>query len=260
VANGPHVGQDFATAPATPWATSTEPDTRATLPPSAAALAFGGIVAAIVASFLGTVVASLILPHNRLLHLVLSQTGLWSGLVGAVWLASRKYGSRNLWRDFGVRIRGVDIGWGLLVSFVARFAGLLLLIPIVLIDRRLIGSDVAPLRGARHDSGVLIAVVLMVVIGAPFIEELFFRGLLLRSLVPLAGNPGAIVVQGLVFGSLHMRPSYGFGNVSIFVVIAAMGMILGFVAERFHRLGPGIVAHGFFNLVALLLALSVHRL
>jgi membrane protease YdiL (CAAX protease family) len=119
---------------------------------------------------------------------------------------------------------------------------------------------VAPLRGARQDPSVLIAVVVMVVIGAPFIEELFFRGLLLRSLIPIAGTASAIVTQGLVFGALHLRPSYGLGNVSIFVVIAAMGIIQGVVAERFRRLGPGIVAHGFFNLFALLLALAVHSL
>jgi len=237
-----------------------EPDTRAELPPVAAAYAFGGIVAAIALSFLGALVATLVLPHSRFLILVLSQTGLWTGLVGAAAIVSRKFGTGNIWRDFGVRFRGMDVGWGLLVSFIARFAGFILLIPLVMIDRRLIGSDVAPLRGARHDSSVLIAVVLMVVIGAPFIEELFFRGLLLRSLMPVAGTAGAIVIQGLVFGALHMRPSYGLGNVSIFVVIAAMGIIQGVVAERFRRLGPGIVAHGFFNLFALLLALALHTL
>jgi membrane protease YdiL (CAAX protease family) len=260
VANGAYVGQDFSGLRPAPWLAAQEPDTRVELPPLAAAYAFGGIVAAIALSFLGALVAALVLPHSRFLILVLSQTGLWTGLVGAAWLVSRKFGTGNIWRDFGLRFRGVDVGWGLLVSFIARFAGFILLIPLVMINRHLIGSDVAPLRGARHDSSVLIAVVLMVVIGAPFIEELFFRGLLLRSLMPVAGTAGAIVIQGLVFGALHMRPSYGLGNVSIFVVIAAMGVIQGVVAERFRRLGPGIVAHGFFNLVALLLALALHTL
>jgi membrane protease YdiL (CAAX protease family) len=260
VANGPYVGQDLSALAPAPWVGAEEPDTRVELPPRAAAYAFGGIVAAVALSFLGALVAALVLPHSRFLTLVLSQTGLWTGLVGTVSIVSRKFGTGNIWRDFGVRFRGVDVGWGLLVSFIARFAGFILLIPLVMINRRLIGSDVAPLRGARHDTSVLIAVVLMVVIGAPFIEELFFRGLLLRSLMPVAGVPGAIVVQGLVFGALHMRPSYGLGNVSIFVVIAAMGVIQGVVAERFRRLGPGIVAHGFFNLVALLLALALHTL
>ena len=260
VADGPDVGQDFLASKPAPWLASQEADTRAQLAPRAAAIAFGGIAAAVVLSFLGALVAALVAPHSRFLSLVLGQSGLWTGLVGAVWLASKKFGTGNVWRDFGLRFRGEDIGWGLLISFVARFTGFLLLIPLVMVDRHLIGSDVAPLRGARQDPSVLIAVIVMVVIGAPFIEELFFRGLLLRSVIPIAGSAGAIVTQGLVFGALHLRPSYGLGNVSIFVVIAAMGVIQGVVAERFRRLGPGIAAHGFFNLFALLLALAVHSL
>ena len=260
VADGPDVSQDFLAPKPPPWLAGQEPDTRAQLAPRAAAIAFGGIVAAVVLSFLGALVAGLVLPHSRFLSLVLGQSGLWTGLVGAAWLASKRFGTGNIWRDFGLRFRGEDLGWGLLVSFVARFTGFILLIPLVMVNRHLIGSDVAPLRGARQDPSVLIAVVVMVVIGAPFIEELFFRGLLLRSLMPIAGTAGAIVTQGLVFGALHLRPSYGLGNVSIFVVIAAMGIIQGVVAERFRRLGPGIVAHGFFNLFALLLALAVHSL
>ena len=271
VADGPYASQDLSAPPlargsgssqplAAPWLAGQEADTRAQLPRRAAGIAFGGIAAAVVLSFLGALVAGLVLPHSRFLSLVLGQSGLWTGLVGAAWIASRKFGTGNVWRDLGLRFRGEDVGWGLLVSFIARFSGFILLIPLVMVNRRLIGSDVAPLRGARQDSSVLIAVVLMVVIGAPFIEELFFRGLLLRSLMPIAGAAGAIVTQGLVFGALHLRPSYGLGNVSIFVVISAMGIIQGVVAERFRRLGPGIVAHGFFNLFALLLALAVHSL
>jgi membrane protease YdiL (CAAX protease family) len=260
VADGPYVSQELLAPKPAPWPPSQDADTRAQLPPRAAAIAFGGIAAAVVLSFLGALVAALVLPHSRFLTLVLGQSGLWTGLVGAVWLASKKFGTGNIWRDFGLRFRGEDVGWGLLVSFIARFTGFILLIPLVMIDRHLIGSDVAPLRGARQDPAVLVAVIVMVVIGAPFIEELFFRGMLLRSLIPLAGTAGAIVTQGLVFGALHLRPSYGLGNVSIFVVIAAMGIIQGVVAERFRRLGPGIVAHGFFNLFALLLALAVHNL
>jgi len=259
VANGPYVRQDFSAPPVAPWVTG-GPDARATLPRSSAAYAFGGIMASVLLSFLGALVARLMLPHSRLLLLVLGQAGLWSGLVGAVWLASTRFGTGNIWRDFGVSVEAIDLARGAVISIGARFAGFILLIPLALIDRRLIGSDVAPLHGAQQDPAVLIAVVLMVIVGAPFIEELFFRGLLLRSLVPILRPGGAIVVQGLVFGAVHLRPSYGLGNVSIFVVIGAFGVIQGIVAERYRRLGPGIVAHGFFNLVALILALALRQL
>src|SRR5258708_9973473 len=115
-----------------PWPAGQEADTRAQLPPRAAAIAFGGIAAAVVLSFLGALVAALVLPHSRFLSLVLGQSGLWTGLVGAAWLVSKKFGTGNIWRDFGLRFRGEDIGWGLLVSFVARFTGFILLIPLVM--------------------------------------------------------------------------------------------------------------------------------
>jgi membrane protease YdiL (CAAX protease family) len=34
------------------------------------------------------------------------------------------------------------------------------------------------------------------------------------------------------------------------VTIAALGMVLGLVARRTGRLGPGIIGHGLFNLLA----------
>ena len=267
VANGPYVTEDWTARPPVPgawqpgaWQPAQQPDERAKLPPAAAAYAFGGIAAAVVLSLLGALIAGLAFPHNREALLLLSQGGLWSGLVGAVRLTSRRLGTGNVWRDFGVRIEPMDTVVGLVVSIAARFAGIILAVILALIDRRLIGSDLAPLRHARQDPVVLLTVVIFVVVGAPFIEELFFRGLLLRSLVPLLGSTGAIVVQGLVFGALHMRPSYALGNVSLFVVIGILGVCLGFVAEHYRRLGPGMVAHCLFNLVALLLAFAVRAL
>ncbi len=123
VADGPYVSQDFPAPLPAPRPASQEADTRAQLPPRAAGIAFGGIAAAVVLSFLGALVAALVLPHSRFLSLVLGQSGLWTGLVGAAWLASKKFGTGNIWRDFGLRFRGEDIGWGLVVSFVARFTG-----------------------------------------------------------------------------------------------------------------------------------------
>ena len=113
VADGPYGGQDLSAPPlswgsgspgppAAPWLAVQEADTRAQLPPRAAGIAFGGIAAAVVLSFLGALVAALVLPHSRFLSLVLGQSGLWTGLVGAAWLASRKFGTGNVSRDFGL--------------------------------------------------------------------------------------------------------------------------------------------------------------
>ncbi|GAC1365479.1 MAG: hypothetical protein NVSMB32_09050 [Actinomycetota bacterium] len=228
------------------------PDERTKLPREAGLVALGGIVGAVLLSLLGSVIASLVAPHRTLVSLVLSQTGLWTGLVGAVWLASRRYGTGNVWRDFGVRAKGADVGRGLIVSIVARLMGGALIVPLIRISTKFSGTDLRPLETARHNPTLLWVLVGMALVGAPFIEELFFRGLLLRSLIPALGTVGAIAMQAVVFASLHLRPSYGLGNASIFVAIGAMGAVQGWVAERYRRLGPGIVAHSFFNLVAVL--------
>ncbi|GAC1366533.1 MAG: hypothetical protein NVSMB32_10920 [Actinomycetota bacterium] len=230
-------------------------DQRVRLPRVVAFLALGGIVAGLLLSALGGTVAGLLAPHSRLLLVGLSQTGLWTGLVGAVIVSSRRYGSGNIWRDFAVHARSGDVGRGLLISIAARFAGFVLLVPLISINRKFSGSDLRSLQIARHDPALLLILIALALVGAPLVEELFFRGLLLRSLLPLAGTAAAIAGQALIFAFLHLRPSYGLGNVSLFVAIGAMGAVQGHVAERYRRLGPGIYAHAVFNLVAVLVVL-----
>ncbi len=87
-------------------------------------------------------------------------------------------------------------------------------------------------------------------------EELFFRGLLLKALVrlftPLRAAGGArvvgvvlaVVVDGLLFGLAH-------GEWVQLAGLAAFGMILAAVSYRTGRLGMNMVAHGTFNLVAI---------
>jgi membrane protease YdiL (CAAX protease family) len=200
----------------------------------------------------GSAVAAVAVPHSRAALILLSLAGLWTGLLGAVWTASRRFGTGDVRRDFGARLAGGDLGRGVVVALVGRVAGVVLVLPIVAANRKFAGSDLKPFEGARNDPALLAIVVVLVLVGAPFVEELFFRGLLLRSLLPLLGSTGAIAVQAVLFAAMHLRPSYGPGNVSLVVAIGAMGVLQGIVAERYRRLGPVVVAHGLFNLPGLL--------
>ena len=94
-------------------------------------------------------------------------------------------------------------------------------------------------------------------VGAPFFEELFFRGVLLRALARLFGTFGgwvgpalAIVVTGVLFGLAHAESLQLLG-------LAVFGIILSFVAYRTGRLGMNMVAHATFNLMALAAAVVV---
>ena len=86
-------------------------------------------------------------------------------------------------------------------------------------------------------------------VGAPVIEELFFRGLLLRALKARIGSVGAVIASGVLFGLAHFEPLQ-------LPVLALFGVVLGMVALRTGRLGPGICAHAAFNSLAVYSLLS----
>jgi membrane protease YdiL (CAAX protease family) len=65
-----------------------------------------------------------------------------------------------------------------------------------------------------------------------------------------------VVAQGMLFGLAHYEPGNGLGNVSVILTIAALGIVLGYVALRTGRLGAGMIGHGLFNLVATIIVLA----
>ena len=96
----------------------------------------------------------------------------------------------------------------------------------------------------------MIAVLTVVVV--PVVEELFFRGLVLRGFLRLfrgagriAGPVLAVTLTGIAFGAAH-------GELLELLGLAAFGIVLSVMAYRFGRLGPNIFAHATFNLAAIL--------
>ena len=71
----------------------------------------------------------------------------------------------------------------------------------------------------------------MVVIGAPIVEELFYRGLLQRSLADRFNEGAVLVFVAAVFAAVHFRP-IEFPGLFVF------GLMLGWAALRYRRLGP----------------------
>jgi membrane protease YdiL (CAAX protease family) len=78
----------------------------------------------------------------------------------------------------------------------------------------------------------------------PFTEELFFRGLGVRALRFLGGI-SAVVVTGLAFGLSH-------GILGALPPLILFGLALGWVRLRADSVWPGVVAHGFYNAVGIL--------
>jgi membrane protease YdiL (CAAX protease family) len=78
----------------------------------------------------------------------------------------------------------------------------------------------------------------------PFAEELFFRGLGIRALLPF-GALAAVTITSLAFGLGH-------GLLVALPVLVPFALALGWVRLRSDSMWPGTIAHGFYNGAALL--------
>ena len=157
-------------------------DARAALPVRAAWVGLAGFVAGVLLALGGALLGRALAPDVLLVRLLLSQAGLWSGLLGACVVASRRWGTGELRADYGLRARGSDVGRGLLLSLGARLGGGLALAVLVAVAPGLAGSNTEIFSLAEGDRPALLALAVLAVVGAPLVEETFFRGLLLRSL------------------------------------------------------------------------------
>ena len=177
-------------------------------------------------------------------ELVALQAPFWLTLFATVVLASRRKGSGSLRRDFGLEMRGRDVLVGLVLGVLGQVVLTLLLIPIyhlVGVDPDDAGRAAQDLADRATDFFGWACLFVLVVAGAPFFEEVFHRGLLLRALRARWGDAVGIVVSGVVFGLLHFEPA-------AFLPLSLFGMLLAWLAVRTGRLGPGIWTHVAFNL------------
>ncbi|HEX2117548.1 MAG TPA: CPBP family intramembrane glutamic endopeptidase [Acidimicrobiales bacterium] len=183
----------------------------------------------------------------------LTQIGLWTGMVGAVVLASKRKGAGRLDEDFGFRAGWSDVGVGLAVALATQ---LVLLPAIALLLRPLLGEPEVsgPVRDLLDQSQgpAYLGLLASVAVGAPIVEELFFRGLLLRSLQRRMPDAAAVAVSAVVFGLAHGSTLPAEAVVLVIVSLTAFGAVLAVLALRTGRLGPGIVAHAVFNLFTVL--------
>lgn len=106
------------------------------------------------------------------------------------------------------------------------------------------------------EPGWMLAIGLGVCVGAPLVEELFFRGLVFNVLKTRTQTWVAVIVSALAFGSLHVQGSFA---ASVYTVTATtlVGVVLAVARAWTGRLGTAIWIHVLFNTTGFLLALFV---
>ena len=102
----------------------------------------------------------------------------------------------------------------------------------------------------------MISLLVTAVVAAPVVEEMVFRGLMLRGLRSRMGAVAAVGLQGVLFGLAHVDPVRGTGNVGLVLVLGAVGVAFGGTAYLLRRIGPTIIAHAIFNGVVMAVVLT----
>jgi membrane protease YdiL (CAAX protease family) len=133
---------------------------------------------------------------------------------------------------------GIGIGVGMIV--LTRLLG-----PILEPGRE---QGVTPDTWQPDHAAAYVANGLVIAVVAPIVEEITFRGLG-YSLLVRYGRWTAVVLVGFAFGLAH-------GLVQAFPFLAAFGVGLAYLRSRVDSVYPGMIVHGLFNALALVVAVS----
>jgi membrane protease YdiL (CAAX protease family) len=133
---------------------------------------------------------------------------------------------------------GIGVGVGILILT-------LILTPLLEPGRE---QGVTPDTWQPEHAAAYVANGIVIVVVAPIVEELTFRGLG-YSLLARYGRWVAVIGTGLAFALAH-------GLVDAFPLLAAFGFGLAYLRSRVDSVYPGMIVHGLFNAIALTVAVS----
>ena len=189
---------------------------------------------------------------------------LYVALLGAIgygpsvawwWFATKRWGSGDRLGDVGFKPRWSDLGWGPLIWLGTIFTQVAVTVVVLFLNVP-ISNNTDDISDITADRTYTVAIVITAVVAAPLVEELVFRGLVMRSLLSVSAPPIAVVGQGVLFGVAHVDPVRGVGNIGLAIVLSTVGVSFGLAAYLLRRIGPTMVAHAIFNGVVMIILLS----
>lgn len=177
----------------------------------------------------------------------------YAAQVAALWAITRIRGL-SFPEAFG--LAQIDAGWRERAKSVALVAGLLVATRIIVLVYQLVvralgwqASTTSPAltNVFGPEQGGLVLAVLMVVLVAPVIEEMVFRGVVRGALEARWGMWVAITVSAAFFAAYHF-------NAWLAVPTFVLGMATGWLASTREGLWPAIWLHALFNAVPVVMA------
>lgn len=185
---------------------------------------------------------------------VLALLATWAGFLLATWWASTHKGDGD-WRSV--------LSWGfswrtdvlIAVAFVAVFRGVEWMVSLALAAT---GVDTSELSNTGlvtdFTGGWLVVMAIAAIVGAPLVEELFFRGLFLTTARRRLGTAGGVLLSSVVFGVLHAQTTPAASAYTI-TATTLIGVGLAVLVVRTGRLGTAITSHVLMNASGVALAM-----
>jgi membrane protease YdiL (CAAX protease family) len=215
-----------------------------------------GTFAAAAFAALAAVATGVSVTRSTLPIVIASLVAMWAVYVAAIVITSKRKGSGDPIRDVRLRFAGwQDIAMGVLAGLVTSLllvnAVYLVLERIGLVDQNELKRLDAPARelSALAKGPSFFVLALFVGFGAPLVEEVFFRGFLQPALIRRTGPLAGVVLTAVFFAGAHLQPLQ-------FPALFVFGLVVGTLAYKTKRLGPGIAAHIAFNGLTLLVLAS----
>ena len=180
--------------------------------------------------------------------LAVSALVLWGPFIGVLLWTSKRRGSGNFAEDFSLNFQVKDL-WGVPLGIASQ----LLLVVVVTLPFQwlfpsLFNSEAVEKRAndlfdAAHGAWIVLLVVIVVVC-APVVEEIVYRGFIQHNLGVAYGARISVLIASFWFAAVHLQ-------LAEFPGLFAFALVLGVCFARTKRLGLSIVTHIAFNATAL---------
>ena len=177
-----------------------------------------------------------------------SSLALWAPQVASVWIVSKRVGTGRLRDDYGIRFSVRDL-WGVPIGIASQ----LILVNVVMLPLRLAFPERFSVEEVERRARELVestqglwwlAIIFVVVIGAPAVEELVYRGFIQGSLQQRIAPFAALVLTAVWFTVVHLQPVE-------FPGLLAFALVLGWCRLKTGNIGMAWVAHVAFNVAGL---------
>lgn len=176
----------------------------------------------------------------------------WLVMIGWPWWLSRVKGTGSVARDFGIAARPTDLLLGLAGGLGALAVSVALALTYTALSGDEAPSNTDILSGDLDSIAVLILLFVIVAIGTPVAEEVFFRGLVLGAARKRWGTVAGVISSSMLFGAFHVQAD-PLAWLFVGVVTAGYGIVFAMMRVWTQgRLAASVVAHMVVNAVALL--------